>query len=146
MKSIAIGMHLRAEDVEPLARAVSASNLIVSAIDVDDDQPVSDRDLMLRVADIRAQLLERATFIAVRYGFTFRSASEAEGKIGSNAPRWRKLLEEPHAGRADAEGSRRVSAAEARSSRVQLRCGLHPRAARSEECRRCRRSVQARCR
>lgn len=94
MKSIAIGMHLRAEDVQPLARAVPASNLIVSAIDVDDDQPLSDRDLLLRVADIRAQLLERATFIAVRYGFTFRSESEAEVKIGSNAPRWRKLLEE----------------------------------------------------
>ena len=94
MKSIAIGMHLRAEDVQPLAKAVSASNLIVSAIDVDDDQPLSDRDLLLRVADIRAHLLERATFIAVRYGFTFRSTSEAEGKIGSNAPRWRKLLEE----------------------------------------------------
>ena len=94
MKSIAIGMHLRAEDVQPLARAVPASNLIVSAIDVDDDQPLSDRDLLLRVAGIRAQLLERATFIAVRYGFAFRSAGEAEGKIGSNAPRWRKLLEE----------------------------------------------------
>ena len=94
MKSIAIGLHLRAGDVEPLARAVAASSLFVSAIDVDDDQPLGNRDLLLRVATIRAQLLERATFVAVRYGFTFRSAGEAEAKVAANAARWREILEQ----------------------------------------------------
>ena len=94
MKHIAIGLHLRREDVEPIADAVSASGLVVSALALPDDQPLSDRDLLLRVADVRARLLERATFIAVRYGFTFRSPAEAEGKIAANGPRWRRILEE----------------------------------------------------
>ena len=94
MKSIGIGLHLNREDVEPVAKAAAASNLFVSGLEVDDDQPLSDRDLLLRVANIRARLLERATFIAVRYGFTFRSPSEAESKIAADAARWRRLLEE----------------------------------------------------
>lgn len=94
MKSIAIGLHLRKEDVEPIAKAIAASGLIMSALDVADDQPLSDRELLLRIAAVRAELVDRATFIAVRYGFAFRSAAEAEAKIGGQAPRWRKLLEE----------------------------------------------------
>jgi hypothetical protein len=94
MKSIGIGLHLVREDVEPVAKAVAASGLFVSAVDVEEDQPLSDRDLLLRVAGIRAKLLERATFVAVRYGFTFRSVKEAESKIGENAARWRQTLQE----------------------------------------------------
>ena len=94
MKSIGIGLHLDREDVEPVAKAVAASGLFVSAVDIEDDQPLSDRDLLLRVAGIRAKLLERATFVAVRYGFTFRSPREAEEKIAGNAVRWRAALEE----------------------------------------------------
>ena len=94
MKSIGIGLHLEREDVEPVANAVEASGLFVSAMEVEDDQPLSDRDLLLRVAGIRAQLLERATFVAVRYGFTFRSPKEAETKMAGNAERWRQTLRE----------------------------------------------------
>ncbi len=94
MKSIGIGLHLEAEDVEPVAKAVSAAGLFVSAVEVPDDQPLGDRDLLLRVSALRAALLERATFVAIRYGFTFRAASEAESKIGAAAPQWRRILEE----------------------------------------------------
>ncbi len=93
MKSIAIGLHLRPEDVEGIAEATSAAGLVISGLAVDDDQPLGDRDLILRVAAIRARLVERATFIAVRYGFTFRSAAEAKKKIAADAQRWRELLE-----------------------------------------------------
>jgi gas vesicle protein GvpL/GvpF len=93
MKSIAIGLHLRPADVEPAALAIAVSGLIVSAIEVHDDQPLSDRDLLLRVAGIRATLLDRATFIAVRYGFTFRSVADAEAKLGTNVAMWRRVLE-----------------------------------------------------
>jgi hypothetical protein len=94
MKRVAIGLHLRREDVEPPAEAITASGLVVSAISVADDQPLGDRELLLRVAEVRARLLDRATFIAVRYGFSFHSPAEAETKIGANASRWRQLLEE----------------------------------------------------
>jgi hypothetical protein len=94
MKRVAIGLHLRREDVEPLADAVAASGLFVSAIPLADDQPLGDRELLLRVAEVRARLLDRATFIAVRYGFSFHSNAEAEAKIGANASRWRQILEE----------------------------------------------------
>ena len=112
MKSIGIGLHLEREDVEPVAKAVAASGLFLSAVEVEDDQPLSDRDLLLRVAGIRARLLERATFVAVRYGFTFRSAKEAEGKIGGKATRWRQTLE---ANRSRVELTLKVVAIDARS-------------------------------
>ncbi|GAC1434370.1 MAG: hypothetical protein NVSMB68_06830 [Thermoanaerobaculia bacterium] len=96
MKSIGIGLHLRREDVEPVTKAVAVSGLVISAIDVEDDQALGDRDLLLRVTTIRAKLLERGTFVAVRYGFTFRSAQEAEAKIGSNAGKWREVLQANH--------------------------------------------------
>ena len=40
-------------------------------------QPLGDRDLLLRVAKTRAALLDRATFIAIRYGFTAHASSDA---------------------------------------------------------------------
>lgn len=94
MKFIAIGIHRSADDIEPLATAVPASGLFVSAIAVDDDQPAGDRELLLRVAAVRARLLERATFIAVRYGWSFHAPAEAEAKCAAEADRWRRLLEE----------------------------------------------------
>ena len=92
MKSIAIGAHLHREDIEPLAEAVPAGELFLSAISVADDQPLSDRDLLVRVSSVRASLLERATFIAIRYGFTFRSPADAESKCATHATSWRSLL------------------------------------------------------
>lgn len=94
MKSVAIGVHLRREDVEPLAEAVPAAGLVVSALPVPDDQSLSDRDLLVRVADVRAALLDKATFVAIRYGFTFRTTAEAEAKCAPFAEKWAKLLTE----------------------------------------------------
>ncbi|HUP48771.1 MAG TPA: GvpL/GvpF family gas vesicle protein [Thermoanaerobaculia bacterium] len=100
MKSIAIGVHLRREDVEPLADAVPVGGLFLSAVAVPDDQPLSERDLLLRITSLRSALLERSTFVAVRYGFTFRDAAEAEAKCAVRTERWRALLEE-HRGRVE---------------------------------------------
>ena len=88
MKRVAIGVHLRPDDVEPIAIAVPAGDVFFSAVELPDDQPLGDRDLLQRVADIRARLLDRATFIAVRYGYTF--ATEVEAK---RLEQWRRVLE-----------------------------------------------------
>jgi hypothetical protein len=93
MKGVVIGAHLRKGDVEPLAEAWPARDLFLSAVMVADDQPLGDRDLLLRIAAIRAQLLERATFIAIRYGFSAASAAEAESKCATHLEAWRVLLE-----------------------------------------------------
>lgn len=93
MRWVVIGAHLHAADVEPLADALPMRDLFLSALAVPADQPLGDRDLLLRVAAIRAQLLEQATFLAVRYGFAVWSAAEAESKCGLHAPRWKALLE-----------------------------------------------------
>jgi len=93
MKGVVIGAHLRRDDVEPLAEAWPARDLFLSAVTVADDQPLGDRDLLLRIAAIRAQLLERATFIAIRYGFSAASAAEAESKCATHLEAWRVLLE-----------------------------------------------------
>jgi hypothetical protein len=93
MKLVAIGAHLRRDDVTPLAEAIPAGELFLSALPIADDQPLGDRELLLRVANIRAQLLERATFIAIRYGFTFAGEAEAHAKCAAQLPRWMRVLE-----------------------------------------------------
>ncbi len=91
MKLVIIGAHLHRDDIEPLATALPAADLWLSGVEVADDQPLGDRDLLLRVAKARAALLDRATFIAIRYGFSARH--DAAAKIAPYAARWRQLLE-----------------------------------------------------
>lgn len=94
MKAVAIGAHLRAEDVTGEARAFAIDEgLVVSAVAIADDQPLGDRELLLRVARVRAQLLEAATFVAIRYGFAIASETDARAKCAPFAARWRALLE-----------------------------------------------------
>ena len=92
MRRVVIGAHLRREDIEPLAEAIEADELFLSSLSVPDEQPIGDRDLLLRVADIRAQLLGRATFIAIRYGLVLSSDAEAFTKTAAHLPRWKQKL------------------------------------------------------
>ena len=66
MKSVIIGAHLMRDDIEPVAVAIPVADLFLSAVEVADDQPVGDRELLLRVADVRGKLLDVATFVAIR--------------------------------------------------------------------------------
>jgi hypothetical protein len=91
MKLVIIGAHLLRDDVEPVAEAVAAGEVWLSGVGVADDQPLGDRELLLRVAGARAALLDRATFIAIRYGMTVRD--DAASKVAPYAARWRQLLE-----------------------------------------------------
>jgi hypothetical protein len=93
MKSVIIGAHLRRDDIAALAQPIDIGSIVLSGVEVADDQPLGDRELLIRVANVRAQLLERATFIAVRYGFAARSVDDAKAKCGAFAERWRTLLE-----------------------------------------------------
>jgi len=79
MKLVVIGAHLERSDIEPVAEAIAVSDLWLSGMQVEDSQPVGDRDLLLRVAKARATLLDRATFVAIRYGFTAHGESDAFG-------------------------------------------------------------------
>ena len=92
MKYVAIGAHLLREDVEPLADAVAVGDLFLSALAVAEEQPTGDRDLLMRVAGVRERLLDVATFIAVRYGFTFATAEEALAKTAAFLPKWKRVL------------------------------------------------------
>ncbi len=94
MKSIAIGAHLLRDDVEPLADAVPVGDLFLSAVPIADEQALGDRELLLKIAGIRANLLDVAVFIAIRYGFTFVSADEAQAKCLSHLGRWKRVLTE----------------------------------------------------
>jgi len=87
MKSVVVGVHLHREDIH--VDAVAAGDLWYSVVEVDDDHPLADRDLVLRVAKIRAELLDRATFIAVRYGFVVGLS----GAAAPPPPQWRTILE-----------------------------------------------------
>lgn len=93
MKLLVIGAHLERGDIEPLARPVAVADLFLSALEIAGDQPLGDRELLLKVARVRSELLQRSTFIAVRYGFAAGSESEAADKCAPHAGRWRALLE-----------------------------------------------------
>lgn len=92
MKFVVIGAHLLRIDVEPVATALPVGQLFLSALEVPDEQSLGDRDLLLRVAGVRGRLLETATFVAIRYGFSVGSAAEAESRIAKHLARWLELL------------------------------------------------------
>lgn len=92
MKSVIIGAHLLRDDIEPLAAAIPVADLFLSGLEVPDDQPVGDRELLLRVAEVRARLLDVATFVAIRYGFSVSTAAEAAAKVAAYLVRWKELL------------------------------------------------------
>jgi hypothetical protein len=92
MKQIAIGAHLLRDDVESIAEPVPVGDLFLSALEVADDQPLGDRELLIRVAGVRARLLDVSTFVAIRYGFTLTSAADAESKCAAHLVRWKRLL------------------------------------------------------
>jgi hypothetical protein len=94
MRYVIVGAHLRREDVEPVAVPLAAGEVFLSGVAVADDQPLGDRDLLLRVAQTRADLLDRATFIAIRYGFAVASEVEAAAKCTPHLAKWKEILEE----------------------------------------------------
>jgi len=94
MKHVVIGAHLERGDVEPLADAIPVADLWLSGMPIDDAQPLGDRELLLRVARTRAALLDRATFIAIRYGFTAYGEGDAAAKCVAHIDRWRRVLRE----------------------------------------------------
>jgi hypothetical protein len=94
MKHVVIGAHLERGDIEPLADAIPVADLFLSGMPIDDARPLGDRELLLRVAQTRAALLDRATFIAIRYGFTAHNESDAASKCAAHIERWRRVLQE----------------------------------------------------
>ena len=89
MKYVFIGAHLSDEHVRGLAEPMACGPLWLSGIPVDDDQPLADRELLQTAVRVRAELLERATFIAIRYGF----AGTSTAKCAPHAEHWKSLLE-----------------------------------------------------
>jgi hypothetical protein len=91
VRLIAIGIHRELEDIGSgsEATAIAVGDVFVSVLAVAREQPLGDRELLLRVAAIRRRLLASATFIAVRYGAAFTSASELRnrfiGRAGESA-------------------------------------------------------------
>ena len=92
MKSVVIGAHLYRTDVEPIAEVLKTGDLFASVFAVEDDRPLGDRDLLVDIAGVRARLLDRATFIAIRYGFAVRDENELAAKTSGLTARWRELL------------------------------------------------------
>jgi gas vesicle protein GvpL/GvpF len=92
MKFIILGIHLREGDIEPVTNVMAVAGLFASAVGVDDDRPLADRDLLVEIANVRAKLLDRATFVAVRYGFSVRDENELAAKCADRTTKWRELL------------------------------------------------------
>ncbi|HEV8434397.1 MAG TPA: hypothetical protein VGR95_13365, partial [Thermoanaerobaculia bacterium] len=104
MKSLVVGIHLERDDIHVDALHVDAlplGDLWLSGLAIVDGQPLADRDLVLRVARVRGELLDRATFIAVRYG-------AVAPPLPAIRPEWRDVL---IANRGNVEMTLKVAAA-----------------------------------
>jgi len=99
MKSLVVGIHLHRDDIH--VDALPFGDLWLSSLAIVDGQPVADRDLVLRVAKVRGELLDRATFIAVRYGAVVPP-------LPAIRPEWRDVL---IANRGNVEMTLKVAAA-----------------------------------
>ncbi|HYI10310.1 MAG TPA: GvpL/GvpF family gas vesicle protein [Thermoanaerobaculia bacterium] len=92
MKAIVIGAHLLRDDIEPVAAAVGVGDLYLSTLEVPDDQPLGDRELLVKVAGLRGRLLDVATFVAIRYGFALSTPDDALAKCAPHLARWKRIL------------------------------------------------------
>jgi hypothetical protein len=108
MRAVVIGAHRHRDDITGEAIAIPLADLFLSAFEIAPEQPMSDRELLLRVARIRAKLLETSTFIAIRYGWAITNEYEAMAKCAAHIERWRRLLDEH---REDVELTLKVGAA-----------------------------------
>lgn len=108
MRSVVIGAHLLREDIEPEADVCPVGDLFLSVVRVPDEQPLGNRDFLLHVSAIRARLLDKATFVALRYGVTIANEDDALAKCAAFLPRWRALLA---ANRENVEMTLKVAAA-----------------------------------
>ena len=94
VKLIAIGIHGELSDIPHggEASAVAVGSVFVSVLAVSHEQALGDRELLLRVAGIRRELLESGTFIAVRYGAAFSSAGELLNRFIGRAANAAEIL------------------------------------------------------
>jgi len=92
MRFLIVGAHLRDEDVLGIAEPIACGAVWLSGIPLAGEQPLADRELLQSAARVRAELLGRATFIAIRYGFAATPA-EAAAKCAPLAEGWKRVLE-----------------------------------------------------
>lgn len=93
-KWIVIGIHLEHDDAAAEGIDVlSAGELFASCVRVPADASLATPHLIKSVAGLRSKLLDRALFVAVRYGSTIRAQQELQPKIAQHSARWRELLQ-----------------------------------------------------
>lgn len=90
-----IGAHLRHQDVEPVASvtAIPTGGLVLSALELANGEATSSPHVIRRAIEARNALLERATFIAFRWGSTAGSIAHAQDQVADATARWQKVLE-----------------------------------------------------
>ena len=89
-----IGAHLERGDAEPLQGITlfEVAPLLISAASFDPSSGLASPGTVEHVAGLRRQLLDRQTFVAIRYGASVAGASEANAKCSPLVARWHELL------------------------------------------------------
>lgn len=121
MRLVLVGAHLHREDIDGVAEPVACGEVWLSGIPLEEGQPLGDRTFLLEVARRRAALLDRATFVAIRYGFA-ASATDAASRCAPHAARWHELLER-HRGEVEMTLKIAAPAARARPRREDFASG-----------------------
>ena len=72
--------------------AFPLDDLTLSAASYDAAMGAAAREVVARVAELRRRLVERETFVAIRYGASVSGPEEAANKCRDHVSEWRKLL------------------------------------------------------
>jgi hypothetical protein len=90
---VLLGAHLAESDttIEGIT-SFPAADLFLSSVRHSAVEGVGDRALIARVARLRSELVQRQTFVAIRYGASVSGPEEAALKVAAHTARWRELL------------------------------------------------------
>ena len=88
---------------------LAAEPLFLSAVAFEGERGPADSDTIARALAARAALVQRATFIAIRYGMSVADAEEARSRCAARLQSWRETLEKR---KGTVEVTLRIAAAE----------------------------------
>jgi hypothetical protein len=95
MRYALIGAHLREEDLAGIVdvEPIELGHLFLSSIAFDPAEGLASPPVVRSAADLRGRLIDRETFIAIRYGTSVSGPAEAREKCGPLETSWLGLLE-----------------------------------------------------
>lgn len=118
-----LGAHLERRDAEGIdGLHLIEGPLTISALQLLDSREANQKATLVEAARLRQELIDRETFVAIRYGATASDDIEAKNRCATHFERWRNLLE-AHRGSVEVTLKIATGAKSSPPNRNDFRCG-----------------------